>query len=275
MKKIIYTLLFIAFSYQIGFSQCTSPSYNGNHGWILPDSSQFPHATIHQAFATNIQIQVAHDTVGTFPVPIIGSTHGDFVFDSITVHGVTTQPALPNGVTIQYTCNPVGCSFPGASTGCINVNVAANGVPHKATYRIIVTAVGKGVFTPTASQTTHIPQTITQIVNWYKIVVDSTGGASLVENVAGDFNFNEFSFLNLKPNPATDEASVEFYSPKSITVKMNLLDVVGRKIYAENIAATNGINKTELNIAALQNGIYLINFQYDDRIFSKKLIINN
>ena len=258
--------------FQIGFAQCTPPSYNGNHGWILPDSSTFPHATIHQAFATNIQIQVAHDTTGTYTVSGI-PVAGDFVFDSITIHGVTTQPALPNGITIQYTCNPAGCSFPGASTGCINVNVAASGVPHKATYRIVVTAVGKGVFTPTLSPTTHIPQSITQIVNWYKIIVDSAGGASLVENVIGDFNFNEFSFLNIKPNPAMDEASVQFYSPKSAAVKMNLLDVIGRKILVENIAATNGINKTDLNISSLQNGIYFVNFEVDGRNFSKKLLV--
>ena len=133
---------------------------------------------------------------------------------------------------------------------------------------------GKGTFTPTQLPIPS-PQTITQVVDWYKIIVDSTGGASLVENVAGDFNFNEFSFLNLKPNPTTDNASVEFYSPKSTNVKMNLSDVIGRKIYAENIAATNGIQKTELNISTLQNGIYFVNFEFDGRHFSKKLIVQH
>ena len=273
MKKIIYTLLFTAISYQIGFAQCTPSANTGNHGWIHPDSTQFPHAIKNQPFSTNIQIQVAHDTSGTFVVGGFGVA-GNFVFDSITIHGVTTQPALPNSTTIQYSCNPAGCSFPGSSNGCINVSVAANGLTHAGTYRIIVTAVGKGTFTPTQLP---IPsqQTITQVVNWYKIIVDSTGGTSLVQNLNGDFNFNEFSFLNLKPNPATDAAFIEFYSPKPAGVKMNLLDMVGRKIYVENMVATNGINKTELNISALQNGIYFVNFEVDGRNFSKKLIVQH
>jgi hypothetical protein len=273
MKKVIYTLLLIAISYQIGFAQCTPSSNTGNHGWIHPDSSQFPHAVKNQLFATNIQIQVAHDTTGTFTVggfPVAGN----FVFDSVTIHGVTTQPALPNGGTIQYSCSPAGCKFLGASNGCINVSVPAINLPHTATYRIIVTAVGKGTFTPTQLP---IPsqQSITQVVDWYKIIVDSTGGTSLVENLNGDFNFNEFSFLNLKPNPSTDEASIEFYSPKTTTVKMNVLDMVGRNVISNVWTAKNGINKNELNVASLPNGIYLVNFQFDDRVFSKKLIVNN
>ena len=273
MKKIIYTLLFISISYQFGFAQCIPHSYTGNHGWILPDSSQFPHAVKNQAFNTNIQIQVAHDTTGTFQVPVLGATAGTFVFDSITIHGVTTQPLLPNAIGIQYTCNPANCSFPGASNGCINVIVPSAGLTKVGTYRIIVTAVGKGTFTPTQLPIPS-PQTITQVVDWYKIIVDSTGGTSLVENL-NDFNFNEFNFLNLRPNPANDLASIEFYSPKSTLIKMYVMDMIGRNIFSDEWNTKNGINKNELNITGLANGIYLVSFNFEGRNFSKKLIVQH
>ncbi len=258
MKKIFYTLVCLVISYHIGFAQCTANTYSGNHGYILPDSSQFPHATLNHAFNAVIQLQVAHDTVTSL---------GTFTFDSIFISSVTTSPALPNGAAIHYTCSAPRCSFLGASTGCINVHVDSIGLTNVATYRIIVNATAKGSLATIVGTLPNQSQSAT--INWYKIIVDGNGAGILsVDNSA-------FGVLDISPNPAMNAASVQFYSPKSATVKMNLLDVIGRKILAENLAVTNGINKTELNISALQNGIYFVNFEVDGRNFSKKLVVQH
>ncbi len=261
MKKIIYTLLCLAMGYQIGFAQCTANTYSGNHGYILPDSSQFPHAKQNHAFNAVIQLQVAHDTVTAL---------GTFIFDSIFITSVNTLPALPNGAKIHYTCSVPRCSFLGASTGCINVHVDSMGLTNVATYRIIVNATAKGSLVTVLGTVPNQSQSAT--INWYKIIVDGNNSGILsVDNP----NTSIFSVLDISPNPAMDKASVQFYSPKSATIKMSLLDVIGRKVLAENVAATNGINKTELNISTLQNGIYFVNFEVDGRNFSKKLIVQH
>jgi hypothetical protein len=269
MKKLIYTAILFLGSFQFINAQCVPGIYSGNHGYILPDSTQFPHAQLNQPFSSTIQIQVAHDTTGTFvvggiPVP------GTFVFDSVTIHGVNTVPALPIG-SIQYTCSTAGCKFLGASTGCINVSVPASGTGIAATYRINVTAVGKGVFTPTLLP---IPsqQSITQLVNWYKLIVDGTGAGIVLPD---NFDESAFSLIDVKPNPANDEFSFNYFSPKNSFVQFTMTDLVGKTVVSSQLNATKGINNFVLDVNHYANGIYFISFITDGKKISKKVSIQH
>ncbi|MFM2225096.1 MAG: hypothetical protein RJA07_1298 [Bacteroidota bacterium] len=269
MKKTFYTLLFLCALSQFANAQCVPGTYTGNHGFILPDSTQFPHATLNQAFHAVIQIQVAHDTTGTFVVsgiPIAGT----FVFDSITIHGVNTVPAL-SGATIQYTCSALGCKFLGSSTGCIDVTVPAAGTSVAGTYRINVTAVGRGVFTPTQLP---IPsqQTITQMVNWYKLIIDGNGtGITMPDN----FNETIFSVIDVKPNPASDNIAIQYYTPSSNTTSLDVTDIIGKKIMQQQLASNKGLNNVSIDISSLANGIYFLGIQSEGKKISKKIVVSH
>jgi len=269
MKKILYSAFLLLISFQLANAQCVPGAYTGNHGFILPDSSQFPHAQLNQPFNATIQIQVAHDTTGTFVVNSVPLT-GTFVFDSITIHGVNTVPALPSG-TIQYTCSATGCKFLGASTGCINVSVPASGTVVAATYRINVTAVGKGIFTPSGFPV-PVPQSITQIVNWYKLIVDGNGtGIVLPDN----FDENNFSILDVKPNPANADFTFNYFVPKSSNVAITLTDMIGRTIVRNVISSNKGINTTKLDVANYSNGVYFLTIENEGKKLSKKVSISH
>ena len=256
-------------SYNLSVAQCTPNAYTGNHGFVLPDSSNFPHTQQNIPLQANIFVQVANDTVGNFTVPILGSVPGTFVFDSITIQGVTTNPQLPNGVTLQYTCNPSNCRFLGASTGCITLNVSAMANP--GVYRLYVSTVAKGTFTPNAFPQSFPNQSVAQIVDRYKIIVDPTG--TFIGEFDGDEN--QFHFLEVQQNNLEAIANLKFYSPNSITSKITITDVQGKIVNTESTSIQRGINTKTVDLSGVANGVYFISIQNNNSNYNKKIVVQH
>ena len=272
MKKIITSISIIVLSITFASAQCTPDAYTGNTGFILPDSTNFPHTQVNVPLNATIKIQVAQDTAGSFTVPVLGvptTLVGTFTFDSITIHGVSTNPPLPSGVTLQYTCNPANCKFLGANTGCIQLSVSA--ISSVGVYRIYVDAVAKGTF---ASQSFPLPfpnQSIAQTVDRYKIVVDPTG--TFIGEFDGDEN--SLNFLSMQPNPAQGNADLKFYSPTSLISKISLVDIQGKILLTELTTTQKGINNKTINLKNISNGIYFLNIENNGKMINKKLVVQH
>jgi hypothetical protein len=247
-------------------SQCTPNAYSGNHGFITPDSSSFPHAIQGQPFHAVINIQVAQDTVGLFPTPI-GILNGTFTFDSVTIHSVNTIPVLPAGVTMNYTCSPSNCKFLGANTGCIDLDVSPIAIP--GVYRIYVNAVGKGTFTPTISPFPFTDQSVAQTVDRYKIIVDDS--TTFITEYEGDLN--KFEIISIQNNTAYQTASVKYFAPTTKPLSINVFDVCGKQIFADKLMPKAGDNMLDLNTARFGNGIYFVTINDSKSKTSKKFII--
>lgn len=269
MKKIFTTLSILALYISGAIAQCTPDAYTGNTGFILPDSTNFPHTQVNMPLNATIKIQVAQDTVGSFTVPVLGLTSGTFTFDSITIHSVTTIPPLPSGVTMQYTCNPTNCKFLGASTGCIQLSVSA--ISNVGVYRIYVAAVAKGTFTANALPIPFTDQSYAQTVDRYKIIVDPVG--TYIGEFDGDEN--SLNFITMQPNPAQGNTEIKFYSPSSAASKISLVDLQGKIIVSETTGTHRGVNTKTINLQNISNGIYFLNIENDGQAINKKLIVQN
>jgi len=268
MKKIFTSIFLLFTSYNLSVAQCTPNAYTGNHGFVLPDSSSFPHTQVNTPLQTTIFLQVAHDTVGNFTVPVLGSVPGTFVFDSITVHSVTTNPALPAGV-IQYSCSTNNCKFLGATTGCINLNVAAIATP--GIYRLYVSAVARGTFTPSAFPQAFPNQVVSQVVDRYKIIVDPTG--TFIGEFDGDEN--QFHFLEVQQNNFDANTKLKFYSPNNQSSKIIITDIQGKIINSEITPIQKGINTKSIDLTSVANGVYFITIQNNNSNHNKKIVVQH
>lgn len=81
--------------------------------------------------------------------------------------------------------------------------------------------------------------------------------------------------INLYPNPASDNAFVEFYLAESTTVSITIMNAVGQKVLEQHLGKINsGIQKNNINTSNLENGMYFVTINAGDKTIIKKLTIN-
>ncbi len=80
--------------------------------------------------------------------------------------------------------------------------------------------------------------------------------------------------LTLTPNPAKDKAEIRFSVKKPEQVALELLDMNGKRIKAEQFAAMPGsvINRT-ISLQDLPGGMYLIRVYFDNKQYMRRLVI--
>ncbi|MCU0421282.1 MAG: T9SS type A sorting domain-containing protein [Bacteroidia bacterium] len=79
----------------------------------------------------------------------------------------------------------------------------------------------------------------------------------------------------LYPNPANEKITIQFESTNTISAtQVNIVDLSGRAVLTSALDVNNGLNKHEINIAALQKGLYFIQVTNASGTSVKKLMIN-
>jgi len=64
--------------------------------------------------------------------------------------------------------------------------------------------------------------------------------------------------LNLFPNPANENVSLEYHAISSGNHSISLTDITGKLIYNENFSAQMGNNRKQINLNGVEAGIYLV-----------------
>ncbi len=81
--------------------------------------------------------------------------------------------------------------------------------------------------------------------------------------------------INIYPNPANTEVSVEMNIAESASIEFSLMDLVGQTLITRNLNFTTGLNNSTIDLSNLSNGIYLLKMKKGNSIYTNKLIINN
>ena len=84
---------------------------------------------------------------------------------------------------------------------------------------------------------------------------------------------NRLSMLNVYPNPAHEKVMVEINSFTKGDVTLKIADVDGRIVLSENMILNKGINKTTIDLANFNNGIYFLTVQDERNVFSKRIVV--
>jgi hypothetical protein len=92
-------------------------------------------------------------------------------------------------------------------------------------------------------------------------------------DLAVDENEAQFG-VNVFPNPAADETTVSFELPNAADVTVTVTDLSGKVVYTNTMANTTaGKHNVAINTAELAGGVYAVNFNANNTIVTKKLVV--
>jgi hypothetical protein len=238
MLKHILLVSFIAAALNFGaLAQCTIDNSYTTTGYY---PSSLPDATVNVAYDQTVQVVIPKDTVVSgFSVTITNAT-----IDSIG--------GLPAGVT--HSCNPSTCIFPGNSTSCIQLSgtpTVAGNYPLKVYYR---TKTAFGTFPGIESQYTLIVGTVTSIE---AIAIPSS-----------------LAFSNVITLGNNTKNEVKFYSANQKPVTLEVYNMLGNLIFSQKLNTKTGLNATDLSIAGLPQGVYILNLSNGSDKVSRRVVMN-
>jgi hypothetical protein len=277
MKKLLLFFT-LTLSYVVSYGQCApNPLYQDSLYNIWPDTIQnLPHVTQGLSYSTQIDLKT--------PTTLIEAAAGDSLLTTIDTLGnsyyIGTWPVdsmimvstigLPSGISLD--CNTPNCMYPGDVVGCANVHGTTNEPAGVYPITIEVNVYTHGSITvfgfPVAVATDLYAATgAYETIDGYKIVVNSATGIQT-------FHQDDFALFQNAPNPFAEFTNIQFNAPKSNDVVFEVVDMFGRSVYAEEIAATKGINTYQFS-HDLSSGIYMYSVDNGEKIISKRMVIAN
>lgn len=79
--------------------------------------------------------------------------------------------------------------------------------------------------------------------------------------------------VNIFPNPVSEKLNVVFNSSEEKRISVKMLDITGREIYSNEILATTGENKVEIDVTGMPKGIYMAYVVGENLKEVKKVIV--
>jgi PKD repeat protein len=141
-----------------------------------------------------------------------------------------------------------------------------------------------GSFTPSLAQwaqvdITNIPTSYLSANFRFKFVFTSGGGNNIYIddiNITGtvgvDENTNPYHF-GVYPNPVDDIANVRFSLSQTENVSIELLDVVGRKAYSQQLGMISGSQNITFRRNDLPSGIYFVRLRVGEQVFIQRIVL--
>ena len=86
---------------------------------------------------------------------------------------------------------------------------------------------------------------------------------------------NSSTHFSIYPNPATNFTTLEISSDKTQTIKISVIDLLGKEIAKKEKVIFSGTTLETIDISEYQNGIYFVNLQIGTQVTAKKLVITN
>ena len=84
---------------------------------------------------------------------------------------------------------------------------------------------------------------------------------------------DEFTNLEVYPNPATNLINVDFTVDHTSTVSFNLLNLEGVTVYSEKLSNGNGRIHMPIDVSSLSKGVYLLRISSETGILNKKIVL--
>jgi hypothetical protein len=253
MKKILLTLV-LTIATIFASAQCM-PDLQFTDAGIYPDSATgLVNAYVGQNYSQNITIITPLDT----SVASLGGL--TVTIDSINLTSVTGLP--PN---FAYTCDPPSCGFPGGTIKCAELYSTIN-----------PTTSDIGLYNITFETKTYviapIVGAITQddVIDYYYIeILDNT------TSVINQFSSLTFELKGVFPNPAVNNAKIQFISGTSEAVIFKVYNLLGEEVDLQIIHSQRGVNTINLNTTSYSEGMYLYSINNGSEILTKRMVVKN
>jgi hypothetical protein len=83
---------------------------------------------------------------------------------------------------------------------------------------------------------------------------------------------NDFS-VEIAPNPVHEYAKISISADKNMLLDYTMFDLTGKTIRADKFDVSQDNNSFYLDTDNVENGIYFLRFNYEDRVVTKKIIV--
>jgi len=88
-----------------------------------------------------------------------------------------------------------------------------------------------------------------------------------------DFDLKKAYLGQNIPNPAANNTSIPYYIPKAGQLEFELINMLGQPVLSRSISRPSGDGILQLNLSNMSKGVYFYTMKYDDKVFTKKMII--
>jgi hypothetical protein len=103
--------------------------------------------------------------------------------------------------------------------------------------------------------------------------VRGTGWNASYSMTVGTEEKENFTKLNVFPNPASDKLNIAFTLTESQNVKVEILSLNGLLLYTESINSVKGDFNRTINISEYAKGIYLLKLTSDRGTSVRKVVV--
>lgn len=114
--------------------------------------------------------------------------------------------------------------------------------------------------------------------NYYVEVFNAQGCSTVSTPVhIVDIGIDELSAsatLNVYPNPATDDLTLELNLSKAADVRIRLTNMAGQTVYTETLSQFSGGYKKQLSLKEQASGMYYLQVMTGDSVINKKIVKN-
>ena len=303
MKKILLTIISGAFLAGTAGAQCSFDSqYAGSSGNFFPDSATFlmdNSATAGQAYDAVISMRTISDTLVT-----AGGFTVTAYIDAFKIHAVNGAPAgfsfTGGGVTFEQP-DPTSFGDPADSTwwnnygtpgnastitpveGCMQITAAASAVDAIAPqtgftdYPVQVLVDARvaatdpdvsGFLLPNGTWLSETTLADPLPVDDYVLRVHSSS-----VGIAEMLNPNVFEVHQSYPNPAGNEATITFTTPRVENIEVKVFNMLGAIVHSEDILSETGVNDIKLNTGRMSAGLYVYTVSNGTKTFTQKMTV--
>ena len=253
MKKTLLTLS-LAIATIFASAQCTPDSQFSAPG-IYPDSTTgLSPAYVGQAYNEVITIITPLDTSVVYA--------GNTIAVTILTIELTSVTGLP--ASFSYDCEGGNCTFDGGATSCAVLSSPSADVSELGSHQIIMNT------TTTADAGIGIPITQDDVIDYYYIEVLNGTTSTL-----NQFNDLSFELKGVFPNPAVNNAKIQFISGTPEAVTFKVYNLLGEEIESQFINSQRGVNTINVNTTSYSEGMYLYSINNGKEVLTKRMIIKN
>ena len=87
-------------------------------------------------------------------------------------------------------------------------------------------------------------------------------------------NILNYENVNIYPNPSNGFLNVELEAVEKSIVRVSVMDLLGQKVFDNEFRFSEGIETQKIDLNNLENGLYIIKLENENRIFNQKFILD-
>lgn len=279
MKRFVL-ILTLSFSYILASAQCTpNPLYQDSTYNIWPDTIvNLPYCQQGVPYSAVLDIKT--------PTTLIEASAGDSALTSIDTLGQTfyvggwpvdsmvlvQAVGIPTGLSLG--CNEPNCVLQGNVLTCAFLQGTTNDPPGIYPIEIIVNVYTHGDITYYVGP---IPITVPVETDLYSATgsYESVTGYEIVVGLTGEVELQGIKELTLhqnSPNPFSAYTTIQFNTLKVDEIAFEVVDMFGRKVFADNIISSKGVNTYKFK-HDLSAGIYMYSINNGKQMITKRMIV--